>query len=88
MNLFRLACLGKTLNLQVLFDCCQKFSFFHLVLLFEYVMRSKKTVCLNFLMDELINGIKQSVGPVMGHRFLSLRLLEPFSCAFIMNSQE
>ena len=61
MNLFRLACLGKTLNLQVLFDCCQKFSFFHLVLLFEYVMRSKKTVCLNFLMEELINDIKQSM---------------------------
>ena len=24
-------------------------------------MRSKKTVCLNFLMDELVKGIKQSV---------------------------
>ena len=33
INLFRLACLGKTLNLQVLLDCCQNVSFFHLVLL-------------------------------------------------------
>ena len=63
MNLLSLqACLGKTLNLQVLFDCCQKFSLSHLVLLiFQYIMRSKKTVCFNFLMDELINGIKLSV---------------------------
>ena len=26
--------------------------------------------------------------PIMGHRFHSLRLREPFSCAFITNSQE
>ena len=74
MNLFRLACLGKTLNPQVLIDCCQKAFLLSFGFIFlKYRMRSKKTVCLNFLMDKLINGIKQSVGPVMDHRFHSLR---------------
>ena len=39
-------------------------------------------------MDDMNNDIMQSVytkqlGPIMAHRFLSLRLLELFSCAFI-----
>ena len=44
---------------------------------------------------ELINDIVQSVklysthlGPIMGHRFRSLRLLDLFSCAFITNFEE
>ena len=39
-------------------------------------------------MDDMINDIMQSVysrqlGPIMAHKFLSPRLLELFSCAFI-----
>ena len=51
--------LSKTLNLQVLFDCCQKA--FLLSFGFKKCMKSEKTVSLIFLMDELINGVMQSV---------------------------
>ena len=50
-------------------------------------MRSKNTVRLNFLMDELINAIMQSVystqlGPIMGHRFRSLGLFGAIQLCF------